>query len=552
MPVATAPTRTGYAFQGYYDQTGGNGTRYYQANMTSARNWDKTANATLYAYWTVVCTYSISPTSRSHTSAAGTGSISVTAGSGCAWTATESLSWVSITSGSSGSGNGTVSYSVDANPAGSPARSGTITVAGQSFTVSQSAGSGPTLADALEATSPGLIWTTGGSANWLGQTAVSYDGVDAAQSGAIDHSQESWVQTTVVGPGTVSFWWKVSSESCCDHLRFYIDGNEQDGRIAGEVDWQHQSIRVSAGTHLLKWSYIKDGSVVRGSDCGWLDQVFWTAGSVAINDYDGDGTTDAATFRPANGNWSRLYRGGGSEASVTPVPADYEGDGITALAVYHPAGGKWYIRQSTAGDRVETFGWAASIPLPGDYDGDGRADLAVFHRPTARWYFRYSNGGPDYNLAYGWSAVIPVPADYDGDGATDIAVYYRATASWYISYSGGGSRVQSNGWSPIPVPADYDGDGKADIAEFYRPLARWYVIYSTGGSALQDFGWSGTLPVPADYDGDGKADLAVYHPAGGKWYVLSSQTGATLVKTLGGSDRQPVLLNSLIHAWFMM
>jgi len=465
---------------------------------------------------------------------------------------------VSITSGSSGSGNGTVSYSVDANPAGSPARSGTITVAGQSFTVSQSAGSGPTLADALEATSPGLIWTTGGSANWLGQTAVSYDGVDAAQSGAIDHSQESWVQTTVVGPGTVSFWWKVSSESCCDHLRFYIDGNEQDGRIAGEVDWQHQSIRVSAGTHLLKWSYIKDGSVVRGSDCGWLDQVFWTAGSVAINDYDGDGTTDAATFRPANGNWSRLYRGGGSESSaygwsaVKPVPADYDGDGITDLAVYHPAGGKWYIRQSTAGDRVETFGWAASIPLPGDYDGDGRADLAVFHRPTARWYFRYSNGGPDYNLAYGWSAVIPVPADYDGDGPTEIAVYYRATASWYISYSGGGSRVQSNGWSPIPVPADYDGDGKADIAEFYRPLARWYVIYSTGGSALQDFGWSGTLPVPADYDGDGKADLAVYHPAGGKWYVLSSQTGATLVKTLGGSDRQPVLLNSLIHAWFMM
>ena len=51
---------------------------------------------------------------------------------------------------------------------------------------------------------------------------------------------------------------------------------------------------------------------------------------------------------------------------------------------------------------------------------------------------------------------------------------------------------------------------------------------------------------------DGTADLAVYYPAGAKWYVLSSQTGATWVKSLGGSDRQPVLLNSLIHSWFRM
>ena len=58
MPTATMPTRTGYSFQGYYDATSG-GTKYYNANGSSAKNWDKsTTTATLYARWSVV-TYNI-------------------------------------------------------------------------------------------------------------------------------------------------------------------------------------------------------------------------------------------------------------------------------------------------------------------------------------------------------------------------------------------------------------------------------------------------------------------------------------------------------------
>jgi len=50
MTIAIAPTQTGYSFVGYFDaQTGG--TIYYTASLTSARNWDKTSNATLYAQW---------------------------------------------------------------------------------------------------------------------------------------------------------------------------------------------------------------------------------------------------------------------------------------------------------------------------------------------------------------------------------------------------------------------------------------------------------------------------------------------------------------------
>jgi hypothetical protein len=82
------------------------------------------------------CTYSISPTSQSFDSNGGTGSVGVTTQSGCSWTAVSNSSWITITSNSSGTGSGTVNYSVASNTSTS-ARTGTITIAGRTFTVSQ-------------------------------------------------------------------------------------------------------------------------------------------------------------------------------------------------------------------------------------------------------------------------------------------------------------------------------------------------------------------------------------------------------------------------------
>ena len=51
MPYATAPTKKGYTFGGYYTSRNGQGTKYYSDSMSSSRSWDKTKNVTLYAYW---------------------------------------------------------------------------------------------------------------------------------------------------------------------------------------------------------------------------------------------------------------------------------------------------------------------------------------------------------------------------------------------------------------------------------------------------------------------------------------------------------------------
>jgi len=88
------------------------------------------------------CTVTAAAGTTSYAAAGGTGSVTVTAGTGCAWTATASANFVTITAGSSGSGNGTVSYTVAANTGA--ARTGTLTVGTTSFTISQSAASAPT------------------------------------------------------------------------------------------------------------------------------------------------------------------------------------------------------------------------------------------------------------------------------------------------------------------------------------------------------------------------------------------------------------------------
>jgi len=80
------------------------------------------------------CTYSISPASEFFTSSGGAGTVSVTSTNDCERSAASNSDWITVTSGSSGSG--TVSYSVDAN-SGTDSRTGTITIAGKTFTVTQ-------------------------------------------------------------------------------------------------------------------------------------------------------------------------------------------------------------------------------------------------------------------------------------------------------------------------------------------------------------------------------------------------------------------------------
>jgi hypothetical protein len=84
------------------------------------------------------CTFSVLPTSLTVGSGNGSASISVTSGTGCAWTSSSQVPWMTVTSGASVTGNGTAGFSVAQNLG--VQRSGTVTVADRTISVTQSSG----------------------------------------------------------------------------------------------------------------------------------------------------------------------------------------------------------------------------------------------------------------------------------------------------------------------------------------------------------------------------------------------------------------------------
>jgi hypothetical protein len=123
-----------------------------------------------------------------------------------------------------------------------------------------------------------LNWITWGNAQWFSETSVTHDGISAAQSGDITDNQESWLGTSVAGPGRLSFWWRVSSEPDFDFLQFYVNNVLQTNSLSGEIDWQQQTFNVPPGTNTLRWRYVKDPNVSDGADAGWLDEVTYSPG----------------------------------------------------------------------------------------------------------------------------------------------------------------------------------------------------------------------------------------------------------------------------------
>jgi peptidyl-Asp metalloendopeptidase len=261
-----------------------------QANeANNALTINNSANTVANFRQTVVgCIYTVVPGITNIPSRTFTGTVSVAASSnGCAWTAVSQSPFVTILGATNGIGNGSITYSVATNTSPN-SRTGIVLIAERTINVVQG-GNLPNIpfAEALETTN--IVWSTGGNVNWYGQPTVTFDGVDSARAGTIKHSEQSYLQANFPGPGRLSFWWKVSSETNYDQLYLVINGATNQF-ISGEVNWQFRTVNLTNVSNVVRWLYAKDNSLSKSNDTGWVDIVqppvpaFFTSGGISLGD----------------------------------------------------------------------------------------------------------------------------------------------------------------------------------------------------------------------------------------------------------------------------
>lgn len=273
-------------------------------------------------------------------------------------------------------------------------------------------------------------------------------------------------------------------------------------------------------------------------------------------DFDNDGRRDLAVWRPplapaTTGTFLIRFSAGGTSYSTSlsvpfgklgdvPVPADYDGDGITDLALFRPgvsaagvpgAGASgdqssWWLCLSggspwspaTPATKCDAyvavnFGIREDIPFPSlNFDGAGSTgELAVYRPSTKTWYWAIGQAWPStppwpHGSSAPWlggvgvgdsnaGVYVPMPGLYDTDAKTDLVVYNPATATFSL-------RLSTTSWG-TQLTRSFDAS----------------FIPSGAGTAAER---AGAIPVPGMYSLQGgvhRLALALWDPATGAWSV---------------------------------
>ncbi|MFO8001932.1 MAG: fibronectin type III domain-containing protein, partial [Marinilabilia sp.] len=415
---------------------------------------------------------------------------------------------------------------------------------------------GQTINEAID--NEDLSISLSGDADWEGQTQESWDGEDAARSGDITDDQTSKMETTVYGPGTLSFYWKVSSESYYDQLQFQVDGMVEDN-ISGLTDWTLVEYSVPEGEHTISWEYTKDGSVSDNEDCGWIDMVTYDgpscyAGEINLEDF----TSDQALLSWNTGGdmvdtwhveWgeSGFVQGEGNQATVNEE--SYWIEGLNENSYYD-----FYVQPVCS---EEDGIWAGPFSfniLEGD-NCDNAIDLSTLTLPYRDNTSSYNN---DFNNWYSASSKDMVfYRDVEDQAAIDVMLssdFFETVLELSVGqdcpgeegvFSDFGNNVKGSWFNDSGetkrlwiVVSGYDGEeGSFSLDEEYYEPGTCLTPGNVQSSGLTD------RSAQIDWDPFGKADVweVLYGPEGfdpeseGE-SMLASQTSVELTDLTPDQD----------------
>jgi len=268
-------------------------------------------------------------------------------------------------------------------------------------------------------------------------------------------------------------------------------------------DTQNDSSEVPSNSSGIDFPLYKKGAVPTPTV---TPSPHYLNSSIDSGDYDGDGTSDIAVFRPTSGLWAiqgvtRVYFGVGGDQ---PASGDYDGDGTSDIAIFRDSTGLWAIRFISR----TYFGARADIPVPGDYNGDGACDIGIFRAATGLWAIK-----GETRVYFGASGDWPVP--YNGAQLEKyFAIYRPASGLWAVKNS---TRCYFGAITDQPVPANYRGlyPDTAQLGIFRGSNGLWAVRDST----RVYYGSSIDRPVPGNYRGNWGADITIFRDTSGLWAI---------------------------------
>ena len=338
-------------------------------------------------------------------------------------------------------------------------------------------------------------WTTGGSSNWTITSNNPYEGNYCSKSGAIGDDESNYLslQYEIMAADSISFWYKVSSESNYDLLRFYIDNNVK-STWSGEVGWARAAFAVTPGFHTFKWSYSKDYGLGVGSDCGWIDFIVLPA-SVLTASFSANETSicedQSVSFTDQSFgaiSWEWTFEGGTPGTSTLQNPViEYSNEGIynVSLTVFD---------ENTSNSLfIENYITVSALP--------GTAPA-----PTGPTTVCASGGNTTYNTAgitgitsYDWLVEPSSAGNVTGTGLT-------ATVIWVSGYLG-------------DAMLKVAGENICGTGSFSSPLTITRYLPEV---SLEPFDWvcvgwpsfelSGGLPEGGEYSGPG-VESGWFNPA---------------------------------------
>jgi hypothetical protein len=264
----------------------------------------------------------------------------------------------------------------------------------------QTPGFNAPLAQALNA--PFFAISSTGDSNWKPRAE------GGLQSGKISSLGESRLALNIVGPGTLSFTWDISSEINVDYtnpasenfgeiydaLFIFVDGqpwpsSADQAFISGFGNPTTYQLTLPEGPSLVEWVYAKDPYTTQGQDAGFVSNLEWQPGPAAYpvfgafafpnGDYHGSAWFGnyAVEFLPWVGHlelgWLYLQSAGDGVGlfaySLDPLLGQFYTSPQLYPYLYRPASGDWlYYYKGTGAFGTGAFftniSTGASFQLP--------------------------------------------------------------------------------------------------------------------------------------------------------------------------------------------